>query len=92
MYYKLVKPLNSVSRSELLSANPVNVFKKRSEKVWTEIFPHLPHWLNTHFPMPYAPHPTCTSPIYSYPLYMLPNSLFYIYGFFRPVVAYFLPL
>ncbi len=43
-----------------------------------------------HFPTP--PNPTCTPPINSYHLYMLPNSLFYICGFLRPVVAFLLPL
>ncbi len=67
----------------------VNVFKKRLEEVWTEVFPYLPHWLNT----PSTPSlSTCIPPINSYHLYMLPNSLFYICCFFRPVVAYFLPL
>ncbi len=33
-----------------------------------------------------------TLPINSHHLYMLPNSLLYICGFFRPVVAYSLPL
>ncbi len=27
------------------------VFKKRLEKIWTEIFPHLPQWLNTRLPI-----------------------------------------
>ncbi len=35
-----------------VTAPSVNVFKKRLEKVWTEVFPHLPHWLNTHLPIP----------------------------------------
>ncbi len=43
-------------------------------------------------PPPPSHYPTCTPPIHSYHLYMSPNSLFYICSFFRPVVAYFLPL
>ncbi len=39
-----------------------------------------------------TPLPTCTQPINSYHLYTLPNPLLYICGFFRPVVAYLLPL
>ncbi len=40
--------------ASVVTAPSVNGFKKRLEKVWTEIFPHLPHWLNTHphFPAP----------------------------------------
>ncbi len=33
----------------------LNVFKKRLEEVWTEVFPHLPHWLNTQPPPPTFP-------------------------------------
>ncbi len=40
---RLVKYWNEVP------APSVNVFKKRREKVWTEVFPHLPHRLNAHF-------------------------------------------
>ncbi len=40
---------------------------------------------------PYSPIPPAHH-IYSYHPYVLPNSLFDICGFFRPVVAYFLPL
>ncbi len=33
----------------------VNVFKKRLEEVWTEVFPHFPHSLNTHPPLSFPP-------------------------------------
>ncbi len=56
------------------------------ENVWTEVFHHLPRGLNTHLPTPLS-HSTCTPPINSYHLYMLPNSTFYTCGFFRPFVA-----
>ncbi len=90
---RVVKYWNKLPAS-IVTAPSVNDFRKRLEKVWTEVFPHLPHWLNTHppFPLPPPSIPTCTPPINSYHLYMLPNSLLYICGFFRPVVAYFLPL
>ncbi len=53
-----------------------------------EVFLHFPHWLYTPHPISQPPPPhTCTSPIYCPHLYMLPNSLPYICGFFRPVVA-----
>ncbi len=72
----------------------VNVFKKRLANVCTEIFPHLPNWLNTHphLPFPSPPLPTYTPPINSYHFYMLPNSLLYICGWFRPGVTHFMPL
>ncbi len=75
--------------ASVVTAPSVNVFKKRSEKVWTEVFPHLLHWQGTNLPIALlSPHPTCTPPINSYHLYMLTNSLFYMCGLFRPVVAY----
>ncbi len=46
---------NRLSAS-VVTAPSVNVFKKRLEKVWTEVFPHLPHWLNTQ-PLPLSPTP-----------------------------------
>ncbi len=63
--------------------------EKAGESLDSSISPLL-----TEHSLPSAPfpHPTCTPSIYSYRLYMLPNSLFYICGFFRPVVAYFLLL
>ncbi len=89
---RVVKCWNRLPAS-VVTAPSVNVSKKRLEQVWTEVFPHLPHWLTTHLPISTLPlHPTYTPPIISYHLYMLPNSLFYICGFFRPVLAYFLPL
>ncbi len=39
----------------VVTAPSVNIFKNRLEKVWTEVFPHLPHWLNTHIPPPIPP-------------------------------------
>ncbi len=77
---RVMKYWNKLQAS-VVTAPSVNLLKKRLEKVWTEV---------SRFPTP--PHPTCTPPINSYHLYMLPNSLFYVCGFFRPVVAYFLPL
>ncbi len=41
--------------SSVVTASSV---KKRLEKVWTEVSPHLPHWLNTHSnptPPPFPP-------------------------------------
>ncbi len=64
-------------------APSVNVSKKRLERVWTEVFPHLPHWLNIYLPISHPFHPACTPPINSYHFYMLPNSLFCLCGFFR---------
>ncbi len=34
--------------ASVVTAPSVNVFKKRLEKVWAEVFPHFPHCLNTH--------------------------------------------
>ncbi len=39
---KNVKYWNKLPAS-VVTAPPVNFFKKRLEKVWTEVFPHLPH-------------------------------------------------
>ncbi len=64
--------------ASVVTAPSVKVFQKRLEKVWTS--PPFPS------PLP------CIPPINSYHLYMLPNSLLYICGFFSPVVSYFLPL
>ncbi len=33
--------------NKLPASTVFNVFKKRLEKVWTEVFPDLSHWLNT---------------------------------------------
>ncbi len=74
---RVVKYWNKLPIS-VVTAPSVSVFKKRFEKVWTEIFPHLPHWLNTHLPISPPPHTICTPPINSYHLYVLPNSLLYI--------------
>ncbi len=40
----------------VVTAPSVNVFKKRLEKVWTEIFPHLPIARNLISPIPLHPH------------------------------------
>ncbi len=70
----------------VVTAPSANIFKKSLAKLWTDVFPHFPHWLNTHLPISLLhPHPTCTPPTNCYHLYMLPSSLFYICGFFRPV-------
>ncbi len=60
----------------------VNICKKRLEKVFTEIFSHLPNAL-THPP----PLLTCMSPINSHFSYMQPNALVCLFGSFRVVVA-----
>ncbi len=39
---RVVKYWNKLPAS-VVTAPSVNVFKKRLEKVWTEVFPHLPH-------------------------------------------------
>ncbi len=80
-------------QASVVTTHSVKIFKKRLENVWTQAFPHLPHWLNTHLSISLPrPLPTCTRPITSYHLYMLPNTLFCLCGFFRAVVAYCLPL
>ncbi len=53
----IVKYWNKLPAS-VVTAPSVNVFKKRLEEVWTEVFPHLPHWLNTHPPPFSLPPPT----------------------------------
>ncbi len=53
-------------------------------------FPPLTELSFHHRPTP--PCLNCTPLINSFHLYKLPNSLFYICGFFRPVVANLLPL
>ncbi len=53
-----------------------------------EAFSHLPLWLKSHLPINLLPpHPTCTPPVHSPHLYLLPKPLFYICGFFRPAVG-----
>ncbi len=39
---RVVKYWNKLPAS-VVTAPSVNVFKKRLEEVWTEVFPHLPH-------------------------------------------------
>ncbi len=65
----------------VVTAPSVNIFKKRLEKVWTEVFPHLPHWLKSHHPYSLK---KCTPFINRPHLYMLPKTLFCVCGFFRP--------
>ncbi len=70
----------------------LSMFSRRDwRKSGQKSFPISPIDWNLISPIRY-PHPTCTSPVNSYNLYMLPNSLLYICGFFRPVVSSFLPL
>ncbi len=59
-------------RASVVTAPSVNIFKKRFENVWTEVFPHLPHWLNPHLPISLIPlpHPTWTPSINSYHLFL----------------------
>ncbi len=57
-----------------------------SRKRWTEVFPHLPHLINTHLPFHSTPPPPM-SHLHTthYPLYLLPNYLFYLCGFLGPL-------
>ncbi len=83
----------STQCTEAVSRAPsVSVFKERLEKVWTEVFPHLTHWLNIQLPISLLyPHPTFTPLINSYH-YLLLSFLFYTCDSFRPVEANYLPL
>ncbi len=38
-----------------LPAFSVNIFKKRLNEAWTEVFQHLSHWMNTHLPNTLTP-------------------------------------
>ncbi len=38
--------------ASVVTAPSVKRFKKRLEKVWADVFPHLPHWLKSHLPNP----------------------------------------
>ncbi len=49
---RVVKYWNKLPAS-VATASSVNVFKKRLEEVWTEVFPHLLPWLNSH-PTPFS--------------------------------------
>ncbi len=51
---RVVKYWNKFPAS-VVTALSVNVSKKTLEKIRTEIFPHLPHWLNTHLPISNSP-------------------------------------
>ncbi len=62
--------------ASVVTAPSVNIFKERLEKVWTEVFPHLTHWLNTHLPFSLPLHPTC-APSNSYLYYYIYNNLCY---------------
>ncbi len=75
---RVVKYWNKLPAS-IVTAPSVKVFKKRLEKVWTEIFPHFRHWLNTHHhppssnpPFPPAHHPftVIISILYPTPCYV----------------------
>ncbi len=81
---RVVKYWNKLPVS-VVTVPSVTIFKKRLEKVWTEVFPHLPHWLNTHLPISLLPIPTCTPPFNGYHLELLPNSLFNRCGCLRPL-------
>ncbi len=37
-------------RASAVTAPSANIFKKRLEKVWTVVLPHLPHWLKSQHP------------------------------------------
>ncbi len=70
---RVVKYWNKLPDS-VVTAPSVNVFKKRLEEVWTEVFPHFPHSLKTHPPFILPPPkpllPTCIPTINSYHVYM----------------------
>ncbi len=53
---RVVKYWNKLLVS-VVSAPSVNNFKKRLETVWTKVFPHPPHRLNTHLPISLLPPP-----------------------------------
>ncbi len=77
---------NKLSASVVI-ATSVNIFKKRLEKKWMEIFTRLPSWLKPLLPKPYSPQRHQHTTENSYHFYMLPKSLFYICGFFRSINA-----
>ncbi len=58
----VVKYWNKLAAS-VVTAPSVNVFKKRLEKVWTEVFPHLTHRLSTHLPISLSPIPPSHHPL-----------------------------
>ncbi len=43
-WVRIMKYWNKLSASNV-TAPSVNIFKKMMEKIWIEVFPHLPHWL-----------------------------------------------
>ncbi len=65
---RVVKCWNKLPAS-VVTAPPVNVFKKRLEDVSTEVFPHLPHRLSSHHPPPFPPahHPITVNISICYP-------------------------
>ncbi len=67
-------------------------FREAAEESLDRSLSPSPPLTENSLPLPSSPLLTCSPPINSYQLYILPNSLLYICGFFRPVVAYFLPL
>ncbi len=91
---RVVKYWNKLPAS-VVTAPSINVFKKRLEKVWTEVLPLLPQLTenssNPPFPSP-PPLPTCIPPINSYHLYMLPNFLALYIWFVQASLAYLLRL
>ncbi len=87
---RVVKYCNKLLAS-VVTPPSVNGFKKRLEEVFGRNLSPFPP-LTEHSPNLPPPLPTCTPPINSFHVYMKPNSLLYVCGFFRPVVAYFLPL
>ncbi len=67
------------------------IFKKRLEKVWTDVFPHLPHWLKSHHTTSLTlPPPNWTPLINSLQLYMLPCFVYVVSS--GPLWITFLPL
>ncbi len=87
-----LKYLNKLLTSEVIAPS-VNIFKKMfGESLDRSLSPSPPltEHSSPHFPTP--PHPVCTPPINSQHLNMLPNSLYILCDFFKPVVVNVLPL
>ncbi len=72
--FSVVKYRNGPPAS-VVTAPTVNVFKKRLQKVWKKAFPISPIDWTLISSIPYSPVPSAHL-IYSYHLYILPNSLF----------------
>ncbi len=88
-----VKYWNKLPAS-VITAPFVKSFKKRLEKVWTVLFPHLPHWQKFHHPNSLTlPFPrTARHPLTVSTFICCPNPCFVYVVFFRPVVVHCLPL